>query len=249
VGSATYTTPGPIVLDVQSSFNGGSTPYTTFSCPSITPSAIGEGITVEFVYGGPATVVSVNDNVNPGNYLAANPAYYGPNPLGSSVGVYYKANPAALPTVITVTLSGTEAFDAVACQAWKSSAAQTFTQDTTFTQQNPVSSGNASGANPTTGSAKTPAQSNNLVIGTLLTEANTPSVGTGFSSLASIVGPNLFSEYQVQTTPTATNTPWVMTSDNWVAQMASFYFSSATPPAPPTAVTANVTLTSGVKAQ
>ena len=152
VGGGSYTIlNGPIVLDASSTFSGGVTSLTSASCPSITPTA-GDGITVELVYGGSMAVTSVNDNVNSGNYSVANAAYFGPIPLGSSVAIYFKAAVAGSPTVITFTPASTVQFIGMACQAWRGfSGAGTFTFDSAFVQQNPVSTGFATGTNPTTG--------------------------------------------------------------------------------------------------
>ena len=219
--SATYTQSN-IVLDTSSTFNGGNVNLTTGSCPAITPTA-GDGMVVEVEFGTFATFVSVTDNVNSGSYTAAIPVHFN-STIQQYVGVYYKSSVGASPTTITLTMSGPNNFVALACQAWKPLVPGIFVQDTAFTQQQDV----LTTANPNTGSTVSPTNNNELVIGSLLSESQLPSsAGSGYTLLAVLPGAGLSSEYQVQSTSTATNAPWVMVSDSWTAQQSAFFF---TPP-------------------
>ena len=222
---ATYTL-APIVLNSSGLFYGGSG---TFSTGTVTLNpAAGDGITCEMAFADGATSVAIQDNVNAGSYPAAVPLHAN---LGAFVGVYYKSNVAAGSTVVTFTLNTTGGSIAMACQDWRALAGA-FTLDGSFVQQQ-----DGSGVSMTTGAAKTPSANNELVIGNAITNNLTPSAGASFTAIGfAPSGPNQFPQYWIQTSATATNSPYTLgTADTWTDQMAAFAFiSTATPTLSPT---------------
>lgn len=225
-----------IQLDAHTSY-GTNSNVTSISCGPFTPTA-GDGITVEVVFGtsNTPTVSSMSDNVNVGQYsIAITPHWNGS--AFSNIGIYYKSAVAGSPTTITATFSSTAQYVGLACESWKPAAAGSFINDVAFTQQQ-----DGTGANPTTGSAKTPSLGNELVLGSLLTGTSTPTAGTNFTLVDTLPGgPNVFPQYWIQSTATSTNSPFVMGADSTTDQMAAFYFGAATPSAP--TITGQVSIT------
>ncbi len=226
ITSVTYTQV-PIQLDVHGNFNGGNLTYTTVTIGPLTPHA-GDGETCELDFGSTATA-TVTDNVNSGGYPVAIPLHLNTT-IGASIGMWYRSNVAGNPTTITATLSGARQYVGFSCEFWQPATAGTFVLDTTFTsgaQQDGTT------ANPTIGTARTPTNSNELVLGNMQSNTQTPTAGANFTLVdTNGGGPNLWPQYWIQTTPTATNSPYVMVADPWTDQMAAFRFSSTTTPAP-----------------
>lgn len=215
-------------------FDTGTGGATTISCPAFTPGS-GEGITVEITYGCPQTVSVVSDSVNSGNYQVAIPMHDNSG-TGKQTGVYYRSGTAASSTVVSVTLGGSCAHFAATCQAWKPSSAGNFTLDSPASGQQ-----DSTGANPTIGSALTPTNSNSLALCVVTPFSQLPTAGSGFTLFTSATVSGLWPQATVQTTATATNCPYVMSSDStgWTDQQAVFFFSPSGPP-PPTSVNATL---------
>lgn len=237
VTSATYNQT-PIIKYADVGANGGSSSLESLSCPAISVPA-GGGITAEIAYA-PQTGISVivSDNVNAGAYRAAVTTYPIGSPYpGAQTAIYfYPGAPSAVSTTVSMVLSGPGTYLGISCQSWQPSVTGLqLTQDLTFTQQQTV----ASTANPTTGSNKTPANANSLVIGNLLTNSLSPSAaGSGYAFMTTESGQQLFPEYQVQSSASGTNAPFVMSSDSWTDQMVDFFFSAPSAPGSAAALTA-----------
>lgn len=223
-----------IILDsAANNLGGGPGGVNPITCGPLTPSTTGELLTVEVVYGSAQTVNNVTDTVNPGQYSSCfTPAMHANPNNGIQGGCFNFSNPhAGVATTINVNLTGTTGHASASCQVWKTSASGAFVLDPTATQQQ-----DGTGANPTTGSAVTPANPNTLILSDAYTCTQTPTPGSGYFALTSNPGPNLFTQYQVQTTVTATNAPWVMAADTtgascnagWTDQQAAFYVAATT---------------------
>ena len=222
VGSAAYvigiTT---IVMTLDGSVHGyhanGASPYSATVVLSLGTPTAGDGIACEDYTVPSAGFTSVADNVNAGNYSVGAAAFA--NASVGRVGLYYKSNVAASPTTITFTYSSSTAWGYMACQAWKPASAGTFTVDSAFVQ-----SQNGTTANPTTGTAKTPAYANELVIGLTTHASSSATAGSGFTLIDQSASTAVFPEYWIQTTATSTNAPFTAAADAWIDQMAAFYF-------------------------
>lgn len=209
---ATYTLV-PIIINSSGLFDGGSGSFSTGTVTT-NPSA-GDLITCELVFAG-ASLVSLQDNVNAGGYSVAVPLHAN---IGAQVGMFYKVA-AAGTTVTTFTLSGTAGSVALTCQDWKALSGVP-TLDSAFVLQQ-----DGTNATPTTGPSRTPAANNELVLADLITNSETPAVGTNYTALAfSPDGPDLFPQYWIQGTAISTSAPYTIASgESWTDQMAAFAF-------------------------
>lgn len=214
----------PMTLDSHNQTSGSVT-ATTSTTVVITPTA-GDAITCEigtFYANAVSALTSVSDNVNAGSYAQAVTWAYNSTAQEWS-GIFYKTGVAAGSTTITFLSSATNQFTGLSCQSWKpASTPATFTLDAAGTQRT-IQTGVV--ANPTTGSAVTPANGNELVLAQLYTANNTPSgIGASFTAVDTTTVLS-FPMYWIQTTATATNAPYTMTADaqGWTDQQAAFYF-------------------------
>jgi hypothetical protein len=182
----------------------------------LTGVAAGDLITVEVgIYCGSLLTLTVNDDVNTGNYATANTAFFD-SFNGVTMGVVFFTNSKSGTVTITVAWSGgTQVSYSLSAQSW-SGAATSSPQDSGMTQQN-----NGSLTNPTSGTAKTPAVDGEVVIGYLVTASNTPTAGASYALTDSDAALHFFPEYWIQTTATATNTPYTVT-DTVTDQMVAF---------------------------
>jgi hypothetical protein len=215
-----------IILDAAANNAGTPGGVNPITCGPITPTATGEMNAVEVVWSSSATLVNVTDTVNSGVYSAAfNPAMHANVNNGIQGGIFFYPNPVRAATTINVNLTGNTAHFSASCQVFKTSSSGTFVLDTTATQQQ-----DGTAANPTSGAAVTPANANSLILSDAFTCTQIPTAGSGYYPLASNPGPQLFTQYQVQTTATATNAPWVAAADTtgsscnagWTDQQAAF---------------------------
>lgn len=191
---------------------------------TITPTA-GDGITCELsVFADSSATVS--DNVNAGNYSVATTWTNGAS--GMESGIFYKSGVAGSSTTITATFASSES--SMSCEAWKpSSTPATFTLDSTAVL---INNEQSAVANPTAGTAVTPAHSNELILGYLTTNETYPvtAYGTNYTGVdADTTGNGVaYPEYWIQTTATAANSPYTEAADVWVDQQAGFYFAGPT---------------------
>jgi hypothetical protein len=203
-------------LDTHSSQDNGSS-FSTTVVVTLTGVQLGDLITVEFGFTGFGgnSLVSVADNVNPGNYLAAAPAHL--NATNDFIyGIYYMPNSQAGTITITLTFALSVANGAMAAQAWLGGA-QVSPLDVSFSQQQ-----DGTTANPTTGSVQTPSGTGELVIALCGLDTKTATVGANFTFIDTLVGELLYPAFWIQTSPTATNAPYVAAADSWTDQMAAF---------------------------
>ncbi len=209
---------GGITLDgnAHGVHDNGYTSSTTAAVAIGTPTA-GDLITCEVTFdsGSGNSLVSVSDNVN-GSYAAAVPMY-----LDSSMvqwfGIYYKQNVAGSATTATLTTSASRPYAAISCQAWKGVATSS-PLDTGFAQWRA-----ASGANPNTGSNKTPSGNGELVIAaSAMINSGTPTAGANYGLIDGATTTRWWPEYWVQGTATGTAGNYTWPSDTWCDLMAAF---------------------------
>jgi hypothetical protein len=210
------------VLDSNCSYNGGPAALTTASCSLL----VGSGdafISCAGVYGSAVPVATISDSRNAGSYSAVNPFYYGSSTFASG-GRVFIPSPAAGSTTITMTLSSVSNYIGLACEAVKPASPCSAAVDTAFTQASPYPNATTGAtANPSVASA-TPGHGNEWIYGSLLSYSKVPTAGSGFNLIDGLpLGPNLFPEYQVQTTPAATTIPFTMAADPWQEQPAGIY--------------------------
>jgi hypothetical protein len=84
----------------------------------------------------------------------------------------------------------------------------------------------SSTANPVSGTAQTPTHANELISGFMSNLSVTPTAGTGYTLIDSATTPdslgNTWPEYMIQTTATATNSPYTAASDSWMDMTTAF---------------------------
>ncbi len=198
-------------------------PATSAISVSVTLSGVktGDLITVTIAAGSGATTFTVNDNVNSGNYTAANTQWvYTDN--GSTGQTFYYPNSAAGNITITGTWGGAgEIIYAIFAQAW-SGAATSNPQDTIMTSE----LGTTTSANPTASVSNiTPAQNGEVILGFLVSSLNVvPTPGTNYTMPSGLSTGlmQVFPQWWIQTTATPTNAPWTQASSDWNCQMCAF---------------------------
>jgi hypothetical protein len=177
------------------------------------------------IEGGPQ-VSAVSDTLN-GGYTKAI-AVHTNAALKQQSGIFF------LPNAVTgnhnITLSwtgGPQPWVAMACQSW-TGVAMAAAQDTTMTELLDGTS-----ANPTVSSSLTPGVPGELVIGTMINGSQVPAAGQNYALTDPATTTSMWPEYSIQTSPTATNAPYVSPSDTWTEQMVAFKpLSSSVTPAP-----------------
>jgi hypothetical protein len=222
------TPPSQISLDNHCTQDNGASFLNTVTCGPMTVTA-GDGITCELTYSDPYTFSSLVDNVNSGGYLAGIAVHHNTT-QGQWYGIYYKPNAQAGSTTITLALStgSSYSYSGMSCQAWKSSVGGSFIVDSSFSQLQDA----AATANPTTGSNKTPAAGNEVVVAAVGMSTQTATAGTNYLIIDPLPGELVFPQYWTQTTATPTNAPYTASSDNWSDLMSAFRFSNGVPSAP-----------------
>ncbi len=207
--------------------NGGTSSATVVVGP-ITPTA-GDGITCEVTSStgnSASTFSSVADNVNAANYTAAT-AWTFNSATGEWSAIFYKSGVAGRATTITFTATVAHSNFAMSCEAWKpSSTPATFTLDPATVQTNSVTTATA---NPTSGTAVTPAHANEVLIGYLSTNNAPTAFGPNYTSVDTAASTGAFPEYWIQTAVTATDAPYAMAAGDWTDAQAGFYFVAASP--------------------
>lgn len=193
----------------------GGTPASSISL-TLSPTA-GDGMTCEFVISDTTTFISITDS-NARTYAPGVTAYDGVvNTLWK--GTYFLSNVASGATIITLNyVASTVA--SMSCEAWKPSVAATFSLDGATVQHQ-----DTTGANPTSGGNLTPTNPNEVVVGYVFTDdfvSSTP--GASYTSIDIDSAFGTTPEYWIQTTATATNTPYTHSSQTYNDMMAAFYF-------------------------
>ncbi|MGA9061103.1 MAG: choice-of-anchor D domain-containing protein, partial [Terracidiphilus sp.] len=200
---------------------------------SLTNVAAGDLIVCEVTLESGVTLTSVSDPSN-GVYSPAI-AFHTNSTMTQQIGIYFVANAVAGSYPVSVVWTGGATnYQAMACQSWTGVAASS-PQDTTMMQQQD----NSSTPNPTSGSTLTPAAAGELVIGNLITSTHVPAAGANYAFTDSATVTYLWPEYWIQTTATATNSPYTSSSDNWTDQTVAFKpaSSGSAAPAPAPAIT------------
>lgn len=215
----------PMTLDTHGESDDAIPPM-VFSVPLYNVTA-GDLITCEVTFdGGNGNVLSsVSDPVN-GTY-STGVAMEKNTAADQYNGIYYFQNAAAGSYLVNLNLTMAALGTGISCQAWKGVVTAS-ALDASFTQNR-----YSSGANATTGSAKTPSSGNELVIAAAGFDSDTTATaGTSYTLVdAQGAATRLFPEYWIQTTATATNGPFTSASDHWTDQMVAF--KSASPLNPP----------------
>lgn len=215
-GGATFTKDGTGCSNTANPVSG-----TTLTC-TLTQT-VGDLITVEFSErNGLFSTIS-----DPTNGTYSNVYYaFNPNDPGWAGQAYFLSNAAATGN-LTLTMNTSTAGDTwgnIHAQAWKVSSgtasldAPFSTTPSTFFQ---VSAGAINGD---CGTARTPSGNNELIVSYIVPDGATPTAGSGFTLANQITtGSNpAWPEYQIQTTTTATNGPFVMATDDWIVGCAAF---------------------------
>ena len=183
---------------------------------SLSNVAAGDLIVCEISLEESVTFTSVSDPLN-GIYSPAITLHTNAT-ITQQVGIYFVANAVAGSYSVSLAWTGgATSYQAIACQSWRGVVTSS-PQDTTMTQQQDKSST----ANPTAGSAITPAGPGELIIGNLQTSAQVPTAGPNYVLTDNASTTYLWPEYWIQTAATATNAPYTNSSDNWTDQMVAF---------------------------
>ncbi|MGB6746013.1 MAG: choice-of-anchor D domain-containing protein, partial [Terracidiphilus sp.] len=183
---------------------------------SLSNVAAGDLIVCEVSIESDVQLSSVSDPVN-GAYSPAI-AMHTNTAMTQQLGIFAVPNAAAGSYSVSVAWTGgARSYQSMACQSWTGVATST-PQDATMTEQQD----GASQANPTAGSALTPAVAGELVIGNLMTSYEVPTTGQNYTLTDVAAVGYVWPEYWVQTAATATNTPYTNASDRWTNQMVAF---------------------------
>jgi hypothetical protein len=215
--------------------NTGGTALTTNIAVTLTGVAAGDLITVQLGVDETNTVgtVTVTDNVNSGNYSVGNAMYSNPSWF-IDAGTFYFVNSAAGTVTITASWTGSEAYASIFAQSWKG-AATSGVLDAAMTKQQYYATATANPVSNATTVA--PTNAGELIIGFSTSGSNLPTAGTSYTSPATTLYEDTTNfmrlEYWIQTTATATNTPFVGASDNYLNQMTGFIASGGAGPVTP----------------
>ncbi len=183
---------------------------------SLSSVAAGDLIVCEVSLESNVTFTSVSDPVN-GTYSPAI-ALHTNTLLGQQLGIFAIPNAAAGSYSVSLAWTGgAQGYQAMACQSW-TGVATSAPQDTNMTEQQDGSST----ANPTSGSAATPAAAGELVIGNLQTDRQVPTAGANYALTDAATTTMMWPEYWIQTTATATHAPYTNSTDTWTDQMVAF---------------------------
>jgi hypothetical protein len=142
--------------------------------------------------------------------------------VGQWTGIYYRQNITANSNERTLTLKYTvsKPFGAMSCAAFSGGVTSGPLVDVVPAVKT------ATSTNPTSNSATTTCNGD-LVVGLAQMNANTPTVGAGFTTMGSNSTTLLFSEYKVQSTAGSIAANWTASSDTWYAQMGTFFAAGA----------------------
>ena len=178
--------------------------------------AAGDLIVCEVSLESAATFASVSDPIN-GTYSPAL-AMHTNAPISQQLGIFAIPNAAAGSYSVSVAWTGgAQSYQAMSCQSW-TGVATSAPQDTTMSEQQDGTSANA-----TAGSLLTPAAVGELVIGNAMIGNNSVTAGTNYTITDVAAITQVFPEYWIQTTATATNAPYVNpTNSSWTDQMVAF---------------------------
>jgi hypothetical protein len=213
----------PVTLGVHAFTDNNTTTATTVAVALGTPTA-GSTVVCAFKYPNASTFTSLADNVNAGVYQPAatlmreqNHNYRG--------GIFYRENVAASSTTVTLTYATTGTHAQMACVEVKG-AATAYAFDSTFAATKALT-----GTNPTSGSTLTPFGNGRFLYGALLFDTGTTTAGANFTLLdqaGAVASAALYPEYWIQTTATATTTPYAnVSSANYGVWTTAFAPSSA----------------------
>lgn len=179
----------------------------------------GDLITVELGVNPAPTGVTVSDNVNTGNYYGAVPMSATNGTLPTSIGIFSFINSKSGTITITANWTGAAAAT-ISAQSWTPGAGNTVYVDYPMVEQNVSNLFRTT--NPNAGASQTPASNADLVIGYMVSQVHVPTAGTNYTLIDTDATFLTWPEYWIQTSATATNTPYTQVSDFWVCQMAGF---------------------------
>jgi hypothetical protein len=161
-----------------------------------------------FVYAFAPPALYISDSVNGAYY----PTFFEQVASNEIAGEYVMPNSAS-GTITPTATSNTFPDGGISCQTYKNINSTAFT-DPAIGQ---VSTGTST--NPTSGSAQTPTAAKELISGFMGNLSVTPTAGTNYTRIGNVALPdslqNLWPEYWIQTTATATNSPYTAASDTW----------------------------------
>lgn len=206
---------GPIQLDGNAhgaTDNGATVASTVVVTLGAIPTA-GSTIICEWTIDQTATASGVSDDVNGMYAMAEFPRFTAGTPKR---GLHYFEGAAASAPTITLSYAPAAANGAMSCQSFRNVARYGY--DAVMYQRN-----STTGTNPTTGSALTPTNNNELIIGWLNTNGvTTPTAGANYTIIDANTTSFLWPEYWIQTTKTATNAPYVSASSTYTDQQVAF---------------------------
>jgi hypothetical protein len=209
--------------------HGGNTGLGESVAVTLSGVSAGDLITVQVSVANVTGGVAVSDNVNNENYQAACPWTLDAVNTGGGEGIFYLIASAA--GSVTVTAAWPAAYGnqyyTINAQSWTYGPGQYPQVDTGMTQYQ-TKTGTA---NPNSGNNLMPNYANELIIGFMFSLNQTATAGANYALLDASIPFLTFPEYWIQTTPTATNAPYTMSSDTWVEQMVGFYLTTQ-PPSP-----------------
>jgi hypothetical protein len=164
-------------------------------------------------------LVSVTDTAN-GIFNSANYHESGASLNVGGEGIFYYLNSASGSDTITATTSSAQQFNSMSCAAFKNVRLTNAMDSGAINAQNV----NHTGANPALGSAQTPTNGNELVIGLVQTSsATTPTAGSGYTVVGNMPIDTEVPEYQIQAVATSTTVPYTeATSDTWTEMTTAF---------------------------
>jgi len=230
VGPAVTVGGGTIVHDGTdcASANNAGTGTSPFSCGSLVVNTTGDTIVCEWgVDGSSASFGGISDSTN-GTYLMPMSSLTNGTTLDiGRQGIAYLPNVAAGSYTPALSAANHDGFLSLACQPFKNVLTAFSLDGGSITQ---VKDQTTVATNPTSGSTQSPTTNGELILG-FLTNGNctTPTPGTNYSLLTGLAANCEWPEYWIQTTGTATNTPYTMASDTWRDEQTALLPAGASP--------------------
>lgn len=211
---------GAIAVDgTPGSIDNGATSSTTAQL-SISAITAGDFVMCAFTFtGGGGNVFTSIKDANSNTYTVVGLRLL--SGISQYIGIAYYQNAVGTSNekTITLTVNTSTAFMAMTCGAFSGGKTSGALIDVSNT------AGPTTSTNPTV--ALTTTCSGDLVVGTVDMSNNTPTHGSGFTSMGANTTTLNFTEYQVQSSAGAINANWTAASDTWGTNATSFIASGA----------------------
>lgn len=210
---------------LDASCGGHNTASPATCSASMTPSA-GDTIACDIQQFSFGTVGGyVSDAVN-GPYDAVFQGFYDSS-TGHWESGFMFANSAGATITPSATTQGSTSGLSISCVAFKGTATSNVLDPGAIAQFNPpVGAGGVgiTSTNPNAGTAAAPTNAKEAIFcGMTNIGPTTPTAGSGYTLLTGqTAGPELWPEYQIQTTATSTNCPYTAASDTWIDGLMAF---------------------------